>query len=128
MIIVSPYPLSFHMYSIVKEYDNFFFLFSFIELVPTLILLHEDTLLILLFLLCLDTRSTFQGVVLDILVAVGIIRSTHIWLDVEHVEEAFQNVLICLEMIVFSVFQQYAFNVGPYSGEVERKLKMKKND
>lgn len=81
-----------------------------------------------MFLLCLDMPSTFQGVVLDILVALGIIRSNHIWLDVEHVEEAFQNVLICLEMIVFSVIQQYAFHVGPYSGEVERKLKMKKND
>ncbi|KAA0056947.1 transmembrane protein 184C [Cucumis melo var. makuwa] len=72
--------------------------------------------------------SFWQGVVLDILVAVGIIGSNHMWLDVEHVEEAFQNVLICLEMIVFSVLQQYAFNVGPYSGEVERKLKMRKND
>lgn len=82
----------------------------------------------LLFILHIDMPSTIQGVVLDILVALGIIGSTHIWLDVEQVEEAFQNVLICLEMIVFSVFQQYAFHVGPYSGEVERKLKMKKND
>ncbi|KAF2305119.1 hypothetical protein GH714_001891 [Hevea brasiliensis] len=35
----------------------------------------------------------WQGVVLDILVALGIIRSHHFWLDVEHIEEALQNVL-----------------------------------
>lgn len=38
----------------------------------------------------------FQGVVLDILVALGIIRSHHIWLDVEHIEEAYQNILVCV--------------------------------
>lgn len=104
---------------LLKKFSNLLFLLFFIEFVY---------LVMLLFLLCFDTPSTFQGVVLDILVAVGIIGSNHMWLDVEHVEEAFQNVLICLEMIVFSVLQQYAFNVGPYSGEVERKLKMRKND
>ncbi|KAF2303434.1 hypothetical protein GH714_018276 [Hevea brasiliensis] len=34
----------------------------------------------------------WQGLVLDILVAVGVIRSHHFWLDVEHIEEALQNV------------------------------------
>ncbi|EOY28382.1 Uncharacterized protein TCM_029966 isoform 2 [Theobroma cacao] len=70
-----------------------------------------------------------RGVVLDILVAMGIIRSHHFWLDVEHLEEALQNVLVCLEMVVFSVLQQYAYHVAPYSGEVEAKMKLgKKNE
>ncbi|WRX25918.1 Organic solute transporter subunit alpha/Transmembrane protein 184 - like 3 [Theobroma cacao] len=70
-----------------------------------------------------------HGVVLDILVAMGIIRSHHFWLDVEHLEEALQNVLVCLEMVVFSVLQQYAYHVAPYSGEVEAKMKLgKKNE
>lgn len=69
-----------------------------------------------------------QGVVLDILVGLGIIRSHHFWLDVEHIEEALQNVLVCLEMVVFSVLQQYAYHVSPYSGEVETKLKLNKKD
>ncbi|GLT83018.1 hypothetical protein SLE2022_013310 [Rubroshorea leprosula] len=66
----------------------------------------------------------WQGVVLDILAALGIIKSHHYWLDVEHVEEALQNVLVCLEMVVFSVLQQYAYNVSPYSREVESKFKL----
>ncbi|KAF5728651.1 hypothetical protein HS088_TW21G00800 [Tripterygium wilfordii] len=70
----------------------------------------------------------WQGVVLDILVALGIIKSHHFWLDVEHIQEALQNVLVCLEMVVFSVLQQYAFHVAPYSGEVESKMKSKKNE
>ncbi|MBA0775021.1 hypothetical protein Gotri_010186, partial [Gossypium trilobum] len=68
----------------------------------------------------------WQGVVLDILVAVGIIRANHFWLDVEHLEEALQNVLVCLEMVVFAVLQQYAYHVYPYSGETEAKLKLGK--
>ncbi|XP_031249164.1 transmembrane protein 184 homolog DDB_G0279555-like [Pistacia vera] len=70
----------------------------------------------------------WQGVVLEILAAVGIIRSHHFWLDVEHIEEAIQNVLVCLEMVVFAVFQQYAYHVAPYSGDVVAKLKMKKKE
>ncbi|KAH8511950.1 hypothetical protein H0E87_009221 [Populus deltoides] len=60
----------------------------------------------------------FAGIVLDMLVSAGIIRSHHFWLDVEHIEEAFQNVLVILEMVVFSVLQQYAYHVAPYSGEL----------
>lgn len=70
----------------------------------------------------------WQGVVLEILAAVGILKSHHFWLDVEHIEEAIQNVLVCLEMVVFSVLQQYAYHVAPYSGETESKLKLKKRD
>ena len=69
-----------------------------------------------------------QGVVLDILVAIGIIRSHHFWLDVEHIEEAIQNVLVCLEMVVFSVLQQYAYHVAPYSGQVESMMKQNKKN
>ncbi|GAB2301144.1 hypothetical protein Dimus_038649 [Dionaea muscipula] len=70
----------------------------------------------------------WQGIVLEILVALGIIKSNHFWMDVEHLEEAIQNVLICLEMVVFSVLQQYAYNVAPYSGDVEQKMKLKKRE
>ncbi|PRQ28773.1 putative organic solute transporter subunit alpha/Transmembrane protein [Rosa chinensis] len=68
----------------------------------------------------------WQGVVLEILAAIGIIRSHHFWLDVEHIEEAIQNVLVCLEMVVFSVLQQYAYHVAPYSGDVETKMRLNK--
>ncbi|XVF25884.1 hypothetical protein REPUB_Repub13aG0252400 [Reevesia pubescens] len=68
----------------------------------------------------------WQGVVLEILVAVGIIRSHHVRLDVEHLEEALQNTLVCVEMVVFSVLQQYAYHVSPYSGETEAKMKLGK--
>ncbi|XP_050226331.1 uncharacterized protein LOC126676213 [Mercurialis annua] len=70
----------------------------------------------------------WQGLVLEMLVAVGVIKSHHFWLDVEHLEEALQNVLVCLEMVVFSVLQQYAYNVAPYSGDVERKMKLNKHE
>lgn len=65
----------------------------------------------------------WQGVVLDILASAGVIRSHHFWLDVEHIQEALQNVLICLEMVVFSVMQQYAYHVHPYTGEVQELLR-----
>ncbi|KAM7506126.1 hypothetical protein LguiB_005030 [Lonicera macranthoides] len=70
----------------------------------------------------------WQSVVLDILAAMGIIKSHHFWLDVEHIEEAIQNVLVCLEMVVFSVLQQYAFHYLPYSGDVETKMKLRKQE
>ncbi|XVF27717.1 hypothetical protein REPUB_Repub14bG0132600 [Reevesia pubescens] len=70
----------------------------------------------------------WQGLVLDILVAIGIIKSHHYWLDVEHLEEALQNTLVCLEMVVFSVLQKYAYDVAPYSGETGAKMKGKKNE
>ncbi|KAK4361056.1 hypothetical protein RND71_020008 [Anisodus tanguticus] len=72
--------------------------------------------------------SFWQGLVVKILVALGVIQSHHFWLDVEHLQEAVQNVLICVEMVFFSVMQQYAYHVAPYSGDVEAKLKLKKDD
>ncbi|XP_071719952.1 uncharacterized protein [Rutidosis leptorrhynchoides] len=71
----------------------------------------------------------WQGVILDILVKTGVIKSHHFWMEVEHVELAIHNVLICVEMVLFSVFQQYAFHFEPYSGDVQTMLqKGKKNE
>lgn len=74
--------------------------------------------------------SVVRGVVLEILVGLGIIKSHHFWLEVEQLKEAMQNVLVCLEMIVFfSVVQEeYSFHVAPYSGETEAKTRMKRRD
>ncbi|KAK9089418.1 hypothetical protein Scep_028500 [Stephania cephalantha] len=66
----------------------------------------------------------WQGIMLKILVSLGVIKSNHFWLDVEHLEEAYQNILICLEMIIFSVLQQYAFHVAPYMGDVVTKMRL----
>ncbi|KAJ7968475.1 Transmembrane protein [Quillaja saponaria] len=68
----------------------------------------------------------WQGVVLEILAATGFIKSHHFWLDVEHIEEAIQNVLVCMEMVVFSVLQQYAFHFAPYMGEVQSRMLLNK--
>ncbi|XP_020220292.1 transmembrane protein 184A [Cajanus cajan] len=68
----------------------------------------------------------WQGMLLDLLASFGIIKSRHLRLDVEHIEEAMQNILVCLEMVIFSVLQQYAYHVAPYSGEVEQMLKQSK--
>ncbi|KAK9209328.1 hypothetical protein WN944_001694 [Citrus x changshan-huyou] len=59
----------------------------------------------------------WQGIVLDILVALGVIKSHHFWLDVEHVEEALQNALVCVEMVFFAAFQRYAYSAKPYRDE-----------
>ena len=78
---------------------------------------------------CFSSSMIFQGVVLDILVKTGVLKSHHFWLDVENVQEAIQNVMICVEMVVFSVIQQYAFHVQPYTGTVQTMLeKGKKNE
>lgn len=71
----------------------------------------------------------WQGVVLDILVKTGVLKSHHFWLDVEHVQEMVRDVMICVEMVGFSVIQQYAFHFEPYSGDVQTMLeKGKKNE
>ncbi|KAK6154313.1 hypothetical protein DH2020_008561 [Rehmannia glutinosa] len=56
----------------------------------------------------------WQGFVLDILVAMEIVKSNHFWLDVEHLEEALQNMLVIVEMVFFSLFMQYAYTAEPY--------------
>ncbi|KAM7498751.1 hypothetical protein LguiA_023165 [Lonicera macranthoides] len=68
----------------------------------------------------------WQGVVLDILVALGIVKSHHFWLDVEHLQEALQNQLVIVEMVFFSIFQLYAYSAEPY--QVESSVKDKKNE
>ncbi|KAG0496233.1 hypothetical protein HPP92_000924 [Vanilla planifolia] len=73
--------------------------------------------------------SFWQGVVLDVLAAGGVIKSHHFWLDVEHIQEAIQNVLVIVEMVFFAVIQQYAFHFTPYSGAGSGKtVKDKKNE
>jgi hypothetical protein len=69
----------------------------------------------------------WQGVLLKVLTAFGIINSKHFWLDVEHIQEAIQNALVIVEMVFFSVIQQYAFHVAPYSGADRAKFE-KKNE
>ncbi|GAA0186720.1 transporter [Lithospermum erythrorhizon] len=64
----------------------------------------------------------WQGVLLKILVAGGIINSHHFWLEVENLPEAIQNVLVCAEMVLFSLLQQYAYHVSAYSGDAETKM------
>lgn len=51
---------------------------------------------------------------LDILVALGIVKSNHFWLDVEHLQEALQNMLVIVEMVFFSLLMQYAYSAEPY--------------
>ncbi|KAL6567445.1 hypothetical protein OROGR_001113 [Orobanche gracilis] len=70
--------------------------------------------------------TLFQGVVLDVLVAMGTVRSHHFWLDTEHVGKALQNILVCAEMLIFSLLQQYAYNVSPYSGDIVSKLQQQR--
>ncbi|KAK3003474.1 hypothetical protein RJ639_018230 [Escallonia herrerae] len=67
----------------------------------------------------------WQGVVLDLLVASGIIKSHHFWLDVTHIQEAIQNVLVIVEMVFFALFQQYAYSAAPYRNATAVKDKKK---
>lgn len=70
-----------------------------------------------------------QGIMLDILVAIGIIKSNHFWLDVEHLQEALQNVLVIVEMVFFSLLMQYAYSAEPYrTGSVSAKAEEKKKE
>ncbi|KAL5715336.1 hypothetical protein ACHQM5_017447 [Ranunculus cassubicifolius] len=58
----------------------------------------------------------WQSVILDALVGLEVIRAEHFWVGVQHIDEAYQSVLVCVEMVLFSVIQQYAFQVTPYMG------------
>ncbi|KAJ0946650.1 putative organic solute transporter subunit alpha/Transmembrane protein [Helianthus annuus] len=64
----------------------------------------------------------WQGALIELLVRSGVIKSHHFWLEVEHVGEAIQNVVILVELVLFSVFQQYAFHFESYSGDVQTML------
>ncbi|PIA59578.1 hypothetical protein AQUCO_00400457v1 [Aquilegia coerulea] len=71
----------------------------------------------------------WQGLVLEFLVSAGVIRSHHHWLDVEHIQEAYQNILVCVEMVIFSIVQRVAYSAIPYSGDATSKPKKdKKNE
>ena len=76
-------------------------------------------------LLCTSLTIRFvqflQGVLLEILAAVGIIQSRHTWLSVERIEEGYQNILVCVEMVFFSAYQQYAYSAAPYREENKNK-------
>ncbi|XP_076943722.1 uncharacterized protein LOC143614069 [Bidens hawaiensis] len=70
----------------------------------------------------------WQGVFIDILVKAGVIKSHHFWMKVENVGETIQNVAIIVEMVGYSVFQQYAFHFEPYSGDVQAMLQTGKRN
>lgn len=70
----------------------------------------------------------WQGVVLSLLVDVGIIKSHHIWLDVEHIQTAYQNLLVIVEMVFFSMFQMYAYSAVPYLDDAPSSVKDKKKE
>lgn len=61
------------------------------------------------------------------LVAMGIIQSHHIWLDVVHIQQAYQNILVIVEMVFFSIFQMSAYSAAPYAGDATS-VKDKKKD
>lgn len=68
----------------------------------------------------------WQGLVLNFLVSAGVIRSHHHWLDVEHIQEGYQNMLVCVEMVIFSIIQGFAYPATPYSGGAKSKPKTDK--
>ncbi|CAA6668796.1 unnamed protein product [Spirodela intermedia] len=68
----------------------------------------------------------YQGIALDVFAAAGVIKSHHFWLDVEHIQEAIQNTLVIFEMVIFSVLQQYAYHVAPYTGDMKTRFENKK--
>jgi hypothetical protein len=70
----------------------------------------------------------WQGLVLEALVAVGIVKASHFWLDVEHLEQALQNQLVIVEMVFFSAFQLYAYSAEPYRVDAPSTVKDKKNE
>ncbi|XP_058211034.1 uncharacterized protein LOC131323322 isoform X2 [Rhododendron vialii] len=56
----------------------------------------------------------WQGILLDILAKLGVIKSHHFWLQVDQIEESLRNTLVCVEMVFFSAAMQYAYSVEPY--------------
>ncbi|KAK7262721.1 hypothetical protein RJT34_30299 [Clitoria ternatea] len=56
----------------------------------------------------------WQGIVLELLVSMGIIQSRYSWLPVERIEEGYQNILVCVEMVFFSIYQRHAYSAAPY--------------
>ncbi|KAL3693347.1 hypothetical protein R1sor_006998 [Riccia sorocarpa] len=64
--------------------------------------------------------SILVGIVLAMLASAGVIRAEHKFLDLAQVEEAYQNLFVCLEMVVFGMFQMYAFSHEEYHPKAEQ--------
>lgn len=64
-----------------------------------------------------ETSTTLQGILLNILVALGIIKSHHFWLEVERIQEAIQNVMVIVEMVFFAILMRHAYSAAPYRQE-----------
>ena len=58
----------------------------------------------------------------------GIIKSHHIWIDVVYIQQAYQNMLVVVEMMFFSIFQMSAYSAAPYAGDAKSSVKDKKKD
>lgn len=78
--------------------------------------LHILSIVFRILVISCFTWCCWQGLALEGLTAAGVIRSHHFWLDVEHIQEALQNVMVILEMVVFSIVQRYAYSAIPYTG------------
>lgn len=59
----------------------------------------------------------WQGLVVKLLTMYGIIHKGHMPYTVTQIEEAVQNFLVCVEMLLFSFAFQYAFSAYPYTPE-----------
>ncbi|KAG6591988.1 hypothetical protein SDJN03_14334, partial [Cucurbita argyrosperma subsp. sororia] len=70
----------------------------------------------------------WQGIVLEMLAAVGIIKAEHAWFDVEHINEAIQNTLVCVEMVFFAMVQMSAYSASPYRDQSAAKSKSEKKE
>ncbi|TYJ95867.1 transmembrane protein 184C-like protein [Cucumis melo var. makuwa] len=70
----------------------------------------------------------WQGIVLEMLAAVGIIKAEHAWFDVEHINEALQNTFVCVEMVFFAMIQMSAYSANPYKSKSEAKSKLEKKE
>jgi len=62
------------------------------------------------------------------LAAVGIIKAEHAWFDVEHINEAIQNTLVCVEMVFFAMVQMSAYSASPYRDQSAAKSKSEKKE
>ncbi|KAI3809955.1 hypothetical protein L1987_19559 [Smallanthus sonchifolius] len=59
-----------------------------------------------------------QGLLLRGLVATGIIKSYHFWLDMTHIQHALQNTLVIVETVFFTIFQLSAYFAPTYEVEM----------
>lgn len=62
----------------------------------------------------------WQGLIIKLLAAIGVIHKGHFPYSVEQIEEAMQNFIICFEMLIFSFLFLYAFNAKEYDPTYEK--------